>query len=79
MFKIKTDRTYSYIFELDFENKLVRNSLQNTKLWKSPMALYYLCITIELKNLSHSSVSSLGNFMINKIEIPVVGLLTKLM
>ena len=40
------------------------------------MALYYLCITIELKNLSHSSVS-LGNFMINKIEIPSSWIINK--
>ncbi|MCD8917158.1 hypothetical protein [Staphylococcus gallinarum] len=54
---------------MDFENKLVRNDRQDTKLWNSPLALYYLCITVELRNLSHSSVS-LGNFMINNIEIP---------
>ncbi|KAB2210127.1 MAG: hypothetical protein QP807_07850 [Staphylococcus epidermidis] len=74
--KLKQTELIHTFFELDFENKLVRNSLQNTKLWKSPMALYYLCITIELKNLSHSSVS-LGNFMINKIEIPSSWIINK--
>lgn len=67
--KLNQTKLIYEFFKVDFENKLVRNGRQNAKLWNSPMALYYLCITIELRNLSHSSVS-LGNFMINNIEIP---------
>lgn len=67
--KLNQTKLIHEFFKVDFENKLVRNGRQDRELWNTPMSSYYLCVTIELRNLSHSSVS-LGNFMINNIEIP---------
>lgn len=67
--KLKQTKTVYEMFKLDFDNILGRNNQQSKKLWNSDLALYYLCITLEVRNLSHADIT-LGNFKINKTDIP---------